>query len=89
MTPGFVSYSIYTKDDIENGAVIDAEARIIFNVKEPIDTPTIFHTIDVSKPTSTVNVLPATTNDTNFKVSWSGSDNYLRYIVSVYWLFRK
>lgn len=72
---GFVSYSIYAKDDIENGAVIDAEARIIFDVNEPIDTPPIFNTIDVSKPTSTVNVLPATTNDTNFKVSWSGSDN--------------
>ena len=66
---GFVSYSIYAKDDIENGAVIDAEARIIFDVNEPIDTPAIFNTIDTSKPTSTVNVLPETTNNTNFKVS--------------------
>ncbi|GAB1544710.1 hypothetical protein NUACC21_73860 [Scytonema sp. NUACC21] len=72
---GFVSYSVKAKSSIENGAVIDAQARIIFDINEPIDTPAIFNTIDKSKPTSTVSALPSATNDTSFSVSWSGSDN--------------
>ncbi len=72
---GFVSYSVKTKSNVENGAVIDAQARIIFDINEPIDTPLIFNTIDTVKPTSTVNVLPINTNDTSFLVSWTGNDN--------------
>ncbi|MUG93294.1 hypothetical protein F7734_12990 [Scytonema sp. UIC 10036] len=72
---GFVSYSVKPKSSVENGAVIDAQARIIFDINEPIDTPAIFNTIDKSKPTSTVSALPSATNDTSFSVSWSGSDN--------------
>ncbi|MUH00351.1 hypothetical protein F7734_52020 [Scytonema sp. UIC 10036] len=72
---GFVSYSVKPKSSVENGTVIDAQARIIFDINEPIDTPAIFNTIDKSKPTSTVSALPSATNDTTFSVSWSGSDN--------------
>lgn len=72
---GYVNYSIRTRSDIETGDIIDAQARIIFDIEEPIDTPAIFNTIDTLKPTSTVNPLTATSNDSDFLVSWLGSDN--------------
>lgn len=42
---GFVTFSIYADDDASNLAVIDAEASIVFDVNEPIDTPPIFNTV--------------------------------------------
>ena len=72
---GFVNYSIRTRRDVQTGAVIDAEARIVFDTEEPIDTPPIFNTIDTGAPSSTVNALPATTETAEFLVNWSGSDD--------------
>ena len=39
---GFVTYSIRPKSTIATGTVIDAEATIVFDINEPIDTPPIF-----------------------------------------------
>ncbi|WYM00653.1 MAG: Calx-beta domain-containing protein [Gloeotrichia echinulata CP02] len=72
---GFVNYSIRAKRNVQTGAVIDAEARIVFDTEEPIDTPPIFNTIDAGTPNSTVNVLPATSQPGEFLVTWSGSDD--------------
>jgi subtilase family serine protease len=72
---GFVNYSIRPRKDVQTGAVIDAEARIVFDTEEPIDTPPIFNTIDVGAPNSTINALPATTDTAEFLVTWSGSDD--------------
>ncbi|MEI6445074.1 MAG: CARDB domain-containing protein, partial [Nostocales cyanobacterium ELA583] len=71
---GFVSYSVRTKSTVKTGDVIDAKAQIIFDTEEPIDTPPIFNTLDVNKPTSKVNDLPATTQTPQFLVSWAGTD---------------
>jgi subtilase family serine protease len=71
---GFVSYSVRTKRDITTGAVIDAEARIVFDTEAPIDTPPIFNTIDVGVPTSSVTSLPVASDHPEFLVTWSGSD---------------
>ncbi|WP_197480191.1 CARDB domain-containing protein, partial [Anabaena sp. 4-3] len=72
---GFVNYSIRARRDVQTGAIIDAEARIVFDTEAPIDTPPIFNTIDAGRPSSTVNALPATTDTAEFLVSWSGSDD--------------
>ncbi|MBE9168127.1 tandem-95 repeat protein [Pleurocapsales cyanobacterium LEGE 06147] len=72
---GFVSYSIRLLDDIATGDVIDAEATIIFDINEPIDTPAIFNTIDAGKPTSTVATLPQVSDSAEFTVRWSGNDD--------------
>ncbi|MBE9168130.1 hypothetical protein IQ238_11585, partial [Pleurocapsales cyanobacterium LEGE 06147] len=72
---GFISYSIRLLDDIATGDVIDAEATIIFDINEPIDTPAIFNTIDAGKPTSTVNALPEVSDSAEFTLSWSGNDD--------------
>ena len=59
----------------QTGDVIDAEARIIFDINEPIDTPPIFNTLDAGLPSSTVDVLPAQAAASTFDVSWSGMDD--------------
>jgi Ca2+-binding RTX toxin-like protein/subtilase family serine protease len=71
---GSVSYSIRLKKDIQTGTVIDAEARIVFDTEAPIDTPHIFNTLDASKPSSTVEVLPTLT-EKEFLVKWNGQDD--------------
>ena len=72
---GFVTYSIQARSDAQTGDVIDAEARIIFDTEEPIDTPPIFNTLDAVTPTSAVDALPATVDDKTFNVTWSGADD--------------
>lgn len=72
---GFVTYSVRPSRTASTGDVIDAEARIIFDINEPIDTPPIFNTIDAVTPTSEVEALPSQTIETTFDVSWSGTDD--------------
>lgn len=44
---GFVTFSIYA-GDVSNLATIDAEAAIIFDANEPINTPPIFNTVSTA-----------------------------------------
>ncbi len=73
---GFVTYTIKSKADIANGDIVNAQARIFFDYNEPMDTPDIFNTVDVSLPTSTVLPLPLATNVNIFSVRWTGADGY-------------
>jgi Subtilase family/SdrD B-like domain/CARDB/RTX calcium-binding nonapeptide repeat (4 copies) len=83
---GFVSYSIKAKRTAQTGDIVDATAQIVFDTEEPINTPAIFNTLDVSKPTSQVQPLTATSETPEFLVSWSGTDvgsaiaNYTVYV---------
>ncbi|WP_231607038.1 cadherin-like domain-containing protein [Crocosphaera watsonii] len=75
---GFVTYTIRSDRDAQTGDIIDAEATIVFDTEEPIDTPPIFNTIDAVEPTSTVAELPILIPEEQngeFLVSWSGSDD--------------
>jgi hypothetical protein len=72
---GFVSYAIRPKRTALTGAVVDAEARIVFDDNEPIDTPAIFNTLDAAAPNSAVEELPATFDVNEFLVRWSGQDD--------------
>jgi len=71
---GFVTYSIKAAPDIADGEVIDAEARIIFDTNDPIDTPPIFNTIDASKPTTSLKPLPEVTAQSEIELVWDGTD---------------
>ena len=70
---GFFTYSVFPKAGLTTGTRIDAEAKIYFDTNDPIDTPPIFHTIDVTPPTSRMVDLP-TQVVPNFVVSWLGED---------------
>ncbi len=72
---GFVDFSIDPVGDLPTGTRIDAIARIVFDTNAPIDTPSIFNTIDVGPPSSRVEPLPAETFAETFVVSWSGADD--------------
>lgn len=73
---GFVSYTVKAKNTAVTGDKIDAEAKIIFDTQEPIDTPAIFNTIDAGVPISSVTVFdPAITQEPQFLVSWTGLDD--------------
>ena len=56
LSPAIVSNIILHRDRNEAtvvvGTVIDAEARIVFDTEEPIDTPPIFNTLDAEAPDS-------------------------------------
>jgi hypothetical protein len=71
---GFVSYSVRARSDVLNGDVVHAQARIVFDINEPIDTPPIFNTLDPGTPVSAVQPLPALETNATFLVSWAGSD---------------
>ena len=86
---GFVSYTVRAKRTAQTGDRIDAEARIIFDTEEPIDTPPIFNTLDAAAPASSANALSSSDNTgalnveaaetivetTEFLVSWAGADD--------------
>jgi hypothetical protein len=71
---GYVSYSIRPKNALQTGAEIVAQATIYFDQNEPIDTPTIFNTIDAGTPSSAITALPATSYS-GVSVQWSGEDD--------------
>lgn len=72
---GFVNYRVRTLESVGSGTRIDAEARIVFDVNDPIDTPAILNTIDDGVPSSQINPLPAFVDSSDFVVSWSGADD--------------
>jgi RHS repeat-associated protein len=71
---GFVSYTIQPKASDATGTAINAQASVVFDTNSPINTPSVTNTIDATVPTSSVAPLPATTTNSKFTVSWSGSN---------------
>jgi len=49
---GFVTFSVFVEDSVSDLARVDAEASIIFDANEPIDTPPIFNTVCATKKTN-------------------------------------
>ena len=72
---GWFTYTVSTKTTVASGDRVDAEASIVFDTNDPIDTPAIFNTLDIAGPTSAVDPLPAEVATADFTVSWSGQDD--------------
>jgi hypothetical protein len=70
---GFVNFTVRARNTAVTGATITAQASIIFDANEAIETPEYINTLDAEPPTSAVNPLPAEVPPT-FAVSWSGND---------------
>jgi RHS repeat-associated protein len=70
---GFVGYSIQPKANTINNSLVNAQASITFNTQTPIQTITVFNTLDSNAPSSQVTALPANSSP-NFTVLWTGSD---------------
>jgi RHS repeat-associated protein len=71
---GFISYVVEPRSALGTGTAIKAQARIVFDNNEPIDTPVYLNTMDADPPTSTVSSLPATVEAADLEVKWAGSD---------------
>jgi hypothetical protein len=71
---GFVTYFVRPKPALASGTRIDAQARIVFDLNAPIDTPAIFNTFDALTPTSSVQPLPPVIVADTYLVEWSGTD---------------
>ena len=72
---GFVTYFVRSRSDLPTATRLDAQARIVFDTNDPVDTPAIFNTIDAGPPTSSVNPLVAVIQTESFPLSWSASDD--------------
>ena len=73
---GFVSYTIAASASAPTGTVVNAKATITFDTNPPLDTPTIFNTLDRGTGLSTsVNELPSSQSSNSFGVSWLGVDD--------------
>jgi RHS repeat-associated protein len=72
---GFVSYRVKAKTGLPTGTELTAEASIVFDTNDAINTPVHLNTIDIGDPTSTVTKLPETTTAEEFTVSWSNTDD--------------
>ncbi len=71
---GFVQYTVQPKAGLTTGTIINAQAAVVFDINDPLDTPTVVNTIDARPPTSSVHPLPADSPPT-FPVTWSGADD--------------
>ena len=72
---GFVSYSIRSRSGLATGTRLDAQASIVFDFNDAIETPAIYNTIDAGPPMSHVLDLPAEIQGDVFLVEWSGQDD--------------
>ncbi|TVR76537.1 MAG: T9SS C-terminal target domain-containing protein [Chitinophagaceae bacterium] len=73
---GFVTYSVRQKDNLPHLTEIHNDAKIVFDFNDPIFTNTWSNIIDREPPVTTVNPLPALTQDTIIHLSWSGFDEH-------------
>jgi hypothetical protein len=73
---GFVNYTITATKNAATGALIAAQATIIFDNQPPLDTPKISNTVDSGNGLiSSVASLAAVHSSVQFNVSWSGTDD--------------
>jgi CSLREA domain-containing protein len=71
---GSVQFTVQPKPGLPTGTQICNQARIVFDVNDPIDTAPYCNTIDNSPPQSRVLPLPATQLDPDVQLQWDGSD---------------
>ncbi len=71
---GNITYTVKVKNSAVTGDRIDAEAQIIFDTNEPINTPPIFNTIDKDAPISNISTPVIQTLDPNIPLNFLGND---------------
>ena len=71
---GSVSFTVKAKDHLPNNFLISNEARIYFDLNEPIDTPPWANTIDTEAPTSSVMDISEASDSRLIELQWDGTD---------------
>jgi protocatechuate 3,4-dioxygenase beta subunit len=71
---GFAQYRVAARTNADTGDAVDAQARIVFDTEEPIDTNVWTNTIDTDTPDGHVDGLAAQVTTPAIPVQWSGAD---------------
>jgi len=71
---GYLTYTVRPRANVATGTIITNGASIVFDWNDPIDTPTVFNTIDAGAPVSSIRALGAESGRT-FLVQWAGADD--------------
>ncbi len=71
---GSVAFSIGIREGLASGERIRNQARIHFDLNDPIDTPPWVNALDVQAPSSSVGEFASQQVDSVFTVRWSGED---------------
>ena len=71
---GSVLFTIMPLNNLLTGTEVRNKANIIFDLNAPIETPEWLNTIDITKPTSSVNLLEPIQTAADFEVTWTGTD---------------
>ncbi|MEM6783237.1 MAG: T9SS type A sorting domain-containing protein [Bacteroidota bacterium] len=71
---GSVAFSVQMRDDLPSGTEIRNQARIFFDLNEPIDTLPWVNVLDTAPPASAVTELDDTQSGEAFTVRWAGTD---------------
>ncbi len=71
---GWVEFTVKSEASLADGATITNQARIYFDLNDPIDTNVVQRTIDRTPPTSAVAALSSVSNSTSLAVAWAGTD---------------
>jgi hypothetical protein len=67
-----VQFSVTPSSGVTTGTRLTEKATIVFENLPPIDTPSVFNTLQVGTPSSYVNPLASPVLDTNINLSWVG-----------------
>ena len=84
---GYVNYTIQPSSAANSGDSIKAKATIVFDINQPIVTPTIFNRIDKDAPVSTVNYLAPVTGILTVPLTIYGYDELHGSGVAYYELY--
>lgn len=84
---GFVDFIIKPKRTSITGDTIVAQAKIIFDINEPILTNTWSNIIDAVSPTSKIDAVLASENAGEYIISWHGSDDKMGSGIGSYKLY--
>lgn len=72
---GSVAFTVALHDNLMHGTRVRNEARIIFDLNEPIDTPPWSNRLDLIAPSSRVMEFDNVQSDSTFTVRWGGEDD--------------
>ena len=71
---GLVTFTVQPLSGLTTTTAISNQAKVVFDLNAPINTPTVVNTIDSGMPSSSV-ILPAYSATPNFTVAWAGQDD--------------
>ncbi|MBI3350329.1 MAG: putative Ig domain-containing protein, partial [Burkholderiales bacterium] len=71
---GFVSYTVQAAFEAQDGATINAQARVELDSRAPMETALITSRLDVTPPRTTITAAPVQAGSADYQVQWQATD---------------